>query len=123
MSKFFPTALSIALLFPISISAAPVEEKFERLEKEILNLHMRLSAVEKMLESSSGRIPSSVSSNKKVWRKLETGMSYDDVEKLLGEPIKIDGGRVATWYYSTDGFHSRATFIGGELREWFEPEN
>ena len=53
------------------------------------------------------------------WRKLKTGMGYDEVRKILGEPHRIEGGIVAHWYFQNG---SNVTFINDELQSWNEPK-
>lgn len=53
------------------------------------------------------------------WRKLKSGMGYDEVRKILGEPHRIEGGIVARWSYQNG---SKATFVSDELQSWEEPK-
>ncbi|NVK00093.1 MAG: hypothetical protein HWE12_01005 [Oceanospirillaceae bacterium] len=107
-----------------TVVADETADKLERLEKMIVALHNRLEVIEKKL--SSEKAVSAISSDgyKSVsnWRKLETGMSTDDVRALLGEPLKINGGGVADWFYDNDIWHSKVTFVSGRLQAWAEPE-
>lgn len=107
-----------------TVVADETADKLERLEKMIVALHNRLEAVEKKL--SSNKTVSAISNDgyKSVtkWRKLEEDMTTEEVRALLGEPLKIDGGSVAFWYYSSESWHSQVTFIGGRLKSWSEPE-
>lgn len=52
------------------------------------------------------------------WRKLATDMKPSAVRKILGEPQKVDGGEIATWYYENEG---TVTFMRGKLYSWHEP--
>ena len=52
------------------------------------------------------------------WRKLTTGMSTSDVQKLLGEPDRVDGGAFTSWHYQNGG---NIVFYEGKLYQWTEP--
>ncbi len=52
------------------------------------------------------------------WRKLSTGMSYHDVEKILGAPQRVKGGVYAAWYYPNGGV---VGFFRGKVNSWSEP--
>ena len=92
------------------------------MEREVQELKQRISKLETLLSNTneeqvlinSGDGWKSVSN----WRKLATGMSYDEVRNILGEPHRIDGGGVAYWYYQNG---SSATFISNRLQSWQEP--
>ena len=96
--------------------------RIEQLEKEIQGLKLRLSEVESLLSNPSKAQELSTASEgwKSVvnWRKLTTGMSTSDVQKILGEPDRLDGGAVANWYYQNGG---KVHFINGKVFQWMEP--
>ena len=54
----------------------------------------------------------------KNWRKLTNDMSTSDVQKILGEPERLDGGTIAHWYYQNGG---TVTFFQGKAQQWNEP--
>jgi outer membrane protein assembly factor BamE (lipoprotein component of BamABCDE complex) len=57
--------------------------------------------------------------DKSQWRKLQRGMSKDDVKKLLGEPGKISVSKYYEFWYYAGG---SATFDSkGRLDSWNEP--
>jgi hypothetical protein len=57
--------------------------------------------------------------DKGQWRKLQRGMSKDDVKKLLGEPGKISVSKYYEFWYYAGG---SATFDSkGRLDSWNEP--
>ena len=45
------------------------------------------------------------------WRKLNSGMTQDDVGSLLGMPLSIETNEFFIyWLYSDQKFHSKVTF-------------
>ena len=52
------------------------------------------------------------------WRKLTVGMKPNTVEKILGSADRIEGGKLAEWYYKNGG---KVTFYKGEVNRWSEP--
>lgn len=111
--------LSLGVIFN---SYAHDSDRVDQLEKELHDTKERLSKIESMLVNTSEDqvIVNSSDGWKSVrnWRKLTTGMSYDEVRKILGEPHRIDGGMVAEWRYKNGG---RAGFFNDSLRSWDEP--
>lgn len=97
--------------------------RIEQLEKEIQELKVRLSKLESLLGNTSKvqELSTSNEGYKSVvnWRKLTTGMSTSDVQKILGEPHRVDGGRLAHWYYQNNG---AVFFYEGKVDRWMEPE-
>lgn len=53
------------------------------------------------------------------WRQLSTVMTPGDIRRLLGEPIRINGGDIATWHYQNRGY---VTFMNNRLYSWSEPK-
>jgi hypothetical protein len=113
------TSLLAALVF-VTMPTRAIEND---LELRIINLENRVNKLETLGKGD----PSEASENStpgnwkdlKNWRQLHTGMSYDAVRKLLGEPENIDGGTVATWYW--DNREVKVVFISGQLYSWSEP--
>jgi len=52
------------------------------------------------------------------WRKLATNMNSSEVQKILGEPERLDGGTVANWYYQNGG---TVIFVNETVLRWIEP--
>ena len=52
------------------------------------------------------------------WQALSLGMTESQVRTLLGQPIKIDTGDYAIWWY---GGLSRVSFAHGTVCHWSEP--
>ena len=93
------------------------------LERRIVDLEKRvreLEAISNGTPAKASRIPTSGNwKDLQNWRKLRTGMSYDEVRALLGEPENINGGIMATWYYGSR--ESTAQFFRDKLQSWSEP--
>ena len=103
-------------------SYAHDSERLEQLEQDLQETKERLSELESTLKNTS-KDKAVVKTNdgwKYVsnWRMLKQGMSYDDVRNILGEPQRIRGGSVATWYYKNK---SEVTFLSNSLHSWQEP--
>lgn len=83
---------------------------------------LRVSKLESLLNSPSKPpvFDTSVEGWKSVanWRKLSTEMGPSDVRQVLGEPLRLDGGDIARWYYQNDG---TVNFFNGKVTQWREP--
>ena len=103
-------------------SYADDSDRIDQLKKEVQQLKLRVSKIESLLSdpSESKEIAPSHEGWKSVsnWRKLTTGMNTDDVQKLLGEPQRVDGGSFARWYYQNGG---EVIFLEGKVYKWMEP--
>ena len=97
-------------------------DRIDAVEQEILQLKARLSRLESVGEASIDVLDSSKSFGgwKSIsnWRKLTIDMSPNDVQRILGEPERLDGGQVTIWYYKNDG---RVVFMRGKTSQWTEP--
>ena len=97
-------------------------DRIDQMEKEIQEIKLRLSKLESLLSnpSKSQELVTSSEGWKSVmnWRKITTGMSTSDVQKILGEPQRVDGGRMTTWHYRNGG---SVLFIDGKVDSWDEP--
>lgn len=96
--------------------------RITQLEKEVQELKIRLSRLESPQSSTNQPQKTIVSGEgwKSLanWRSFKTGMSYDEVRSILGEPTRIDGGNLAYWHYSNSG---SVRFFLGKANEWQEP--
>ena len=103
-------------------SYAQDSDRIDQLEKEIQELKLRVLKLESLISKPSlaqEAVPSGEGWNSVAnWRKLSTDMNTSDVRKILGEPYRVDGGNLATWYYKNDG---RVTFYKGKVHDWTEP--
>jgi len=111
--------LSFAVAFN---SYANDSDRIDQLEKEIQETKARLSKIEALLSNpSNAQNPATSGEGWKSamnWRKLTTGMSTSDVQIILGEPQRLDGGTIANWYYQNGG---RIIFYEGRVSQWMEP--
>ncbi len=117
------------LLFAIALSATTLSSfasdsaRVSQLENEVNELRLRVQKLENFLPNASNQQKQVVANEgaKSIanWRKLNRGMSYNDVRGLLGEPLRIEGGGVAYWMYSNNG---RVTFVRDTLSSWNEPQ-
>ena len=94
-------------------------QRIERLEKFVLNLSNRIE----QLEGQPQRQSRQISASKTTWRKLRLGMTKNQVRNLLGEPVRIDGGAVLTyWYYSKKSLGPKVLFDPERVYGWEEPK-
>jgi hypothetical protein len=116
----------------VSFSPAQADEKrIQRLEILVEDLNRRLAVLETSLINKSESASKTTNPNttskdgfkeRNNWRKLRTGMTPNEVERILGVAPKIDGGSVSTWYYSSVGYHSYVVFYNNVVQRWTEPE-
>ena len=118
------TIIAILSLGVTFNSYADDSDRIDQLEKEVQELKLRISKLESLLSDSSEskELAPSHEGWKSIsnWRKLSTDMGYDDVEKLLGKPQRVDGGNIAQWYYQNGGI---VMFALGKVNRWEEPRN
>jgi len=120
-------AIPVGLLALVVVCGAHAQsaDRTEQLEKEILDIKLRLSN----LEAAQGKQAASPKPAQPVqsgdgwralanWRALKSGMSSNDVRNVLGEPERVKGGDVAFWYYPNG---SSVTFISDRVTSWTEP--
>lgn len=111
------------LLSAVAFNAnAQDTDQIHRLEQEVREINLRLSKLESLLSNPNKAHDNGLSGEgwKSVrnWRKLSTDMDYSDVQKTLGEPQRVDGGRMAVWYYQNGG---NVWFSEGKVNQWSEP--
>jgi hypothetical protein len=96
--------------------------RLDALEKEIQELRLRVLK----LEPSSGVTvePKKTIANpdgwkyQENWRQLSKGLPPENVKKILGEPMQVNGGTITFWVYPNRG---GVTFYEGKLDSWKEP--
>lgn len=120
MSRCIWIALVLFLVTPVQgLAQESLESKVRTLEETVQLLERRVTSLEAELREQSA--PASVPSGKENWRKLQHGMSPDDVEMLLGSPEKVHSTSVTiTWYYPSGG-HVRFDTRSRKLEAWREP--
>lgn len=128
--KGFVMKGSLWIVLALIIASFPVHasesERIDRLTIQVNDLNRRVADLEALLKNKNAGSKPVVAGDawkdKRSWRKLQTGMGYDEVEALLGVPRKINGGDVTFWHYSSESWHSNATFLRGRLESWNEPD-
>lgn len=122
----FKSVILVFLLILIftNFLSADQSNDIKRLETRIAELEKRVTKLESLLQTSdkSEINYSEKWKNRSLWRKLKIGMTKYQVETILGEPRKINGGSITTWKYSKDSWHSYVQFYEGKLDTWTEPE-
>ena len=112
--------LSVAVVFN---AYANDSDRIDQLEKETQEIKLRLQKIESLLSKPSNAQEPVTSAEgwKSVtnWRRLTTEMGESDVRTILGEPQRVDGGNLATWYYQNRGIVS---FRFGKVDGWNEPD-
>lgn len=103
-------------------SIASDSDRITLLEKEVQELKSRLTVLETPATKASVNNKTTAQTDgwKSLanWRSLKSGMSYDEVRSILGEPTRIAGGNLAFWYYPNRG---DVTFYEDKLKSWAEP--
>jgi hypothetical protein len=117
----------ILVVSPISYgSDAAQNDEITKLRQKIVELENRIKDMEAILAKyqDQGKVLDESSygwQNRKNWRKLETGMSTEQVLSILGEPIKMIDGVKTLWYYP-DTYRGYVSFDdNGRLTGWHEP--
>jgi len=115
--------LAFALSVATCTSFANDSQRISQLENEVNELKLRIQKLESFPPNTSNQQKQVVANEgaKTIanWRKLNRGMSYNDVRGLLGEPLRIEGGGIATWRYASNG---NVVFIRDKLSSWDEPQ-
>ncbi len=125
------TFIACALLAYSSYGYAHSEsERIDKLEKEVEQLKMIVGLM--ALGQASGEEAAGAEEATEEeppeqwedianWRKLQTGMSYDAVRNILGEPHTLRGGSIATWEYKKSFKRGSVGFFDHKLNRWNEP--
>lgn len=116
---FFAIALTLANFS----SFANDSERISHLENAVNELRMRVKQLENSQSNSSNQqkqvVVNEGAKSLANWRRLNKGMSYNDVRGVLGEPSRIDTGGFTYWYYANNG---RVYFYNDKLDGWKEPQ-
>jgi len=116
----------VALIVGLSQPVTAQDDEIQKLRQKITELENRIKDLESLLiiYGEPGAIQNETDpgwQNKKNWRKLETGMTQDQVEAVLGEPIKKIEGVMTLWYYPNI-YRGYVSFDEkGHLTRWHEP--
>lgn len=98
-------------------------DRIDRLEKEMQETKLRLQKLESSLgQPGNAQEPMTSGEGWKSatnWKRLAKDMSASDVRKILGEPLQMDGGTFARWYYQNRGV---VMFFEGKVSRWEEPQ-
>ena len=112
------------ILFLTDIAFGQNSLEISKLKERISVLEKKVNTLEKMIgKSPSKNLQYSEKwKNRTFWRKLKMGMSMNEVESLLGTPIKVSGGSFTSWYYTEVKYSSFVIFYNGSVDRWEEPE-
>lgn len=102
------------LLAIILLSAPMLASAQTDVERRLDDLERRVKA----LESGNQQTRPALSPTRSTWRQLSRNMSRDQVRALLGEPDRIEGGPLETWYWKSGG---NVLFVDGAVQQWSEP--
>ena len=122
---------SILLVFCLQDSALAqqnqiqaLQDTVEILQRKVSQLENRVAELEKRLlannrPKSESTIKSDLWKEVSNWRKLERGMSKDEVREILGEPENVlTLSIISTWSYPNGG---SVSFMQGKVDGWMEP--
>jgi len=124
MEKLMRTLLLAITLTATTLSSfASDSARVSQLENEVNELRLRVQKLENLQPNANIQqrqvVANEGMNSLVIWRKLSRGMSYNEVRGLLGEPLRIEGGGIATWMYAKNG---RVVFIRDKLSSWDEPQ-
>ncbi len=115
--------VAIALALANFSSFANDSERISQLENAVNELRMRVKQLENSQSNSSNQhkqvVVNEGAKSLANWRRLNKGMSYNDVRGILGEPSRIDTGGFTYWHYANNG---RVVFYNDKLDGWKEPQ-
>lgn len=102
------------------------ETEVQMLQNKISRLEERIQCMEALVNEYLLRDKTEMAvvyewENKKNWRKLEYGMTEDQVQKILGDPAKMIKGVRTLWYYPNKYCGYVSFDENGRLSGWNEP--
>jgi len=108
------TALTVflaSLLF--FISGQTLADDITSLKQQVNELESRVQQLEKLLDEkmSDQRWREPI-----LWSRIQPGMTYEDIRKLLGKPARVEEAIFTTWFYhDTSRLHSHVWFDEGKV--------
>ena len=101
------------------------DDEIVRLRQKISHLEKRIDDLENLLavygEPNNIQAEGPGWQNKKNWRKLKAGMTREQVQSILGEPVKAIHGVRTLWYYPNIYCGYVSFDENGVLAGWNEP--
>jgi hypothetical protein len=102
------------------------EANVTELHKKISSLEDRIKLLESLLKDSEQDVDEQIKDefgwqNKKNWRNLAIGMTENEVQELLGDPVKSIMGVRTLWYYPNIYCGYVSFDEKGHLIGWNEP--
>jgi hypothetical protein len=105
--------ITLSLLFFLSGQARADDTV---LEERVIELEARVEKLERLLDE---RFADDRWKDGILWSRIRTGMSEEDIRKLLGEPARKEKAIFTTWYYhKTSKNHAHVWFDEGKVLGW-----
>lgn len=107
--------------------AEALQRQVERLSQRMSELERRLDALEapavkEAIQKTAPPANAGDSTDASNWSRLEVGQGYNEVRKLLGEPVKIRRGDLEFWFYSDKGADGPyVKFVLRQTNDWRAP--
>lgn len=100
-----------------------LRRRVDSLERRTSALEGRVSALEALVGAqipTSQPVPAPAGSQALAnWRRLDRGMTMDQVRKLLGEPTSVGAtGQLTMWSYPD---YAQVTLVSAKVNGWSEP--
>ena len=94
-----------------------------QLQADDADIHKRVSELEARVQKMERLLDEKFADDRwrepVLWSRIRTGMSEDDVRKLLGKPTRVETAIFTTWYYhKTSIDHSHVWFDEGKVLGW-----
>lgn len=111
----------VTLLLSHTTLAQTTEEQLHQLADQVQKLEQRIQALEAQRSQNTVAATQQVEAST-PWQRLKIGMSYEQVEKVIGKPVEVQKGLAEYWYYSDkrrEGPHLK--FLFSKLDSWKAP--